>query len=435
MAILSLIAKLGLDGSGFQRGIQQAEKSIDSLSKKLGGAFAATAVTAAIGAVSKKTLDYAGQLEDLANRTGVGAEQLQEFAYAAEQNGSSLDTVASFLEKVNVSRQTALEGNEEMIKSFAALGVTVEDLKTTPVEELAKKIGSVVKDGNVAELIGDLRQIGGKGAGELVGAFKGGLEELGQEARNAGAVIDDELVAKLDSIGDKFTTIGKQIMAKMAPAIGFVADAIQAVIDQFGRVFAFFGGFSGGGMKGAKAALNDFDKQITAREQRNIENIQNRKDGRKQDFSKVENKEQKKESDKTEKEVERVNKSADEKNRKNFLSSLSEEKRLQELLKERKELLADMGENSFSPLAEADNNKKLADLEEEILNAGGKLESKVSRTDADSLAKIGGSIGGAVNFDPSLNVSKDQLAELKAIKRELVAIRSNRTPDDGGGFV
>lgn len=380
MAFLSLIAKLGLDGSGFQRGLQQAEKGAGNLSKTLGKAFGATAIAAVIATLSKKTLDLAGDLADMSDRTGVSTDQLQQFKYAAEQGGSSLKTFGEFLERLNENRINALRGNQEMIDSFAALGVGVEDLKNLPVDQLAKKIGNMVRDGDVSLLIEDLKDVGGKGASELVAAFKGGLDEAGEEAKKLGLIIDADVVEKLAHVGDRLSTVVTSVMSKLAPLLGWVADMVQAIIDQIGRANAVMQGLKEGGMRGAGSALTKYDGQIATREGRLLEAAQNRKLAAKPNFSAIANKTEAKKAEQADKEA---------------AASLKRD-------------------------------------EDEITRLQGQKLKPVEAVESDALAKIGGMVGGATVFDPTVFVAKDQLAELKKIHAAIDEIRNRGRTNRAG---
>ena len=246
MAFLSIMARLGMDATGFQAGIKQAQSASAGLSKSLNsnlkGAIAGAFGTGAIIAAAHKTIEYAGHIQDLSERLDVSTTALQEFEHAAMLTGSSLDEVASFFEKMNSARDEALAGNEQMIESFARLGVNMTALRTLRAEDIFKKIGGSVQAGNPQELIGALRGVGGKSAGALIPAFKFGLDE----AAKAASVISPEDIAALDEAGDKFSLLAKVVKTQLAPALVFVADMILGLFTGFQRAGRFFGGMFGG---------------------------------------------------------------------------------------------------------------------------------------------------------------------------------------------
>ncbi len=236
---------LGLDGRSFAGNLNKAQvlarTAGKNISDALGSRLAGLLGTAAMAKLTHDTIQYASKINDLSQRLGVGTEKLQEFGFAAQQNGSNLDAFATFIERVNVSREAALEGNEKAIESFKELGVTIDDLKGKRVQELTNQIANKVKDADIQKIIAPLREIGGRGAGELVAAFKAGLEDAGDAARESGVVMSQETIEQLDAIGDRFDLIGLQLKTTLAPALVTVADSIQAFIDHIRRIGAVLG--------------------------------------------------------------------------------------------------------------------------------------------------------------------------------------------------
>jgi len=228
MAFLSIMARFGMDATGFKAGIKQVESASKGLSRDLNGnlkgAIAGAFGTAAIVAAGKATMDYAGQIADLSERLGVSTDALQEMDFAARLTGTNLETFTGFLEKLSVSREEALQGNDELRDSFARLGVSLEDLRTKRLEDLTRQIGRAIQGGDVQQLMPALKGVGGRGAGALAPTFRMGLEEAGQQARAANAIISAEDIAALDEAGDKASAMFSILRAQLAPAIAWASE-------------------------------------------------------------------------------------------------------------------------------------------------------------------------------------------------------------------
>jgi len=251
MAFLSIMARFGMDATGFKAGIKQVESASKGLSRDLNGnlkgAIAGAFGTAAIVAAGKATMDYAGQIADLSERLGVSTDALQEMDFAARLTGTNLETFTGFLEKLSVSREEALQGNDELRDSFARLGVSLEDLRTKRLEDLTRQIGRAIQGGDVQQLMPALKGVGGRGAGALVPTFKMGLEEAGHQARAANAIISAEDIAALDEAGDQFSALFQIIRAQLAPAMIWLGEAaidavygIRAAAAALGEAFTVF---------------------------------------------------------------------------------------------------------------------------------------------------------------------------------------------------
>ena len=237
MAFEDIILRMGMDASAFNRGLQAAKVQAKGLNSALGVVgMAVTGVGLAM--MAAKTVEYGGKISDLSTRLGVSTDALQEFDFAARQNGSSLEEFAGGLQKVGNARSAALGGNEEMINSFAALGVSVEDLKSKRIEHIFKQIGRSVRDASDVQLVmADAMKVMGKASGPILAAMRNDLEAAGEEAKRLGLIIGEDTIAKLDALGDQADVTGKRLMGAFAPFISFVGEGINTMLDGFQSVW------------------------------------------------------------------------------------------------------------------------------------------------------------------------------------------------------
>jgi len=231
MAFMSILARLGLDSSGFQAGVKQAESSAKGLGKSIGsdlkGQLASAFSVAAVVAAGKAVMDYADKIGNMSDRLGISTDELQRFDYAARQSGSSLETFQGVFEKLSVAREEALEGNEKIVESFKRLGVSMDDLKNRRLDELIKIIARTVQAGDAQALLPALRDVGGKGAGELIPTFQAGLDETGSQA----PIISAEDIEAMKQAGDNFSALVQTLQADLAPVVSFVISRLQDLVD------------------------------------------------------------------------------------------------------------------------------------------------------------------------------------------------------------
>lgn len=227
MALFDLIARLRLDGTGFQAGMSRAERTVNSLANTVRGQLAAAFSVAALTAAVKKTIDFASSMTDLSEALGVNAETLQEFDYAARQTGATVDDFAKALKNLAQARREALEDPAgKQAKSFGFFGVDATQLKNTKeMGELAKAVGrgykALAADANSIPRILDL--IGSKNIAVLP-AMAAGLDDAAAAARNLGLIMDNEVREGLDEIGDSVEILQSQLTVGLAPAIIKVVD-------------------------------------------------------------------------------------------------------------------------------------------------------------------------------------------------------------------
>src|SRR5436190_21927059 len=238
MGLMQLLVRLGLDATSYESGLKRAQSSARSfgstLSSEVGGKIASVFGAAAIAEGIRHTIEYGGQIQDLANRLGISTTAVQQWDYALKQNGSSIEAASKFFEKLVVSRAKALEGNGDALNAFRQLGISPGQLKGQRVEGIAAAIAEAFKTGDPQALIAPLREVGGKSAGELVSAFRDGLSDALKEA----PLISPEDVASLDRAGDALGKLKAEAMSSFAPGVAALADGALAMLDAAKMVLA-----------------------------------------------------------------------------------------------------------------------------------------------------------------------------------------------------
>jgi hypothetical protein len=226
---LNLKAVLGLNASGFRIGLKEAEVQSKNFAANMKRAFVQAFGTAAVLAWTSKIVEGVDNLTDLSEQLGVSTDALQEWGYAAKKNGKDIESVARFFEHLGEARKDALAGNQDLIQSFAQLGVSLEDLRTKRVEDLGKLIGTSIQKGDIQNLIGSLVDVGGKSASGLVATFKAGIAEMTQAAHDAGQVVSRESLANVKQLKDQIQEIQDQLRGPTIQALAQVNGWIPVI--------------------------------------------------------------------------------------------------------------------------------------------------------------------------------------------------------------
>lgn len=241
MALFSLMAKLGLDITDFQSGIKRSQSLASGLAKDASSAAAGMAkgwLAAAFGAGAiaanlKNAADRAGELADASARLGILPKTLQQFNAAALLAGANLESVTAFFEKLAVAREEALSGSQQGGKlkdAFAIFGVDTTMLQSAKLDDIARKIAAAFKSANPQELIGPLKELGGKSSTGLIPAFADGLEETAQRAKDLGLILEDEVVANLDDFGERLDILKEQVNAFFSNMASASIDGIRTMM-------------------------------------------------------------------------------------------------------------------------------------------------------------------------------------------------------------
>ena len=234
---LKLVGEVALDGSGFERGMARMASSVKGL---VVSAFGIYGVEAAL----TKTMETAGQLVDSSQRLGVGVEQLQVLGQAAKNAGADMGAVTKGFERIDIARAKALSGSKEgqkLLGRFAQLGISPEDLKTKSAADLftgpmAKKAQGM----NPEELGPILKDILGKGFGELLPMLGTDFVDLEGKMRALGSIMDTDVAVRLDTLGDEFSMLGNILAVKLGPVILSLAEVIYKVIGGLASIWAAF---------------------------------------------------------------------------------------------------------------------------------------------------------------------------------------------------
>jgi hypothetical protein len=369
----SLIAVLGLNLNPFKEGMAEAigtaEKggfSINSALGAVGGgaALAGVAIEAAhmFSEQGKKLDEFAEKTINLADRLGISTEAEQAWSYALERSGGSMDQAAGFFEKLAMARKKAEEGDSKAVASFRALGVSLDDLKSKRLEDLGLQISKAFETGDPQKLIADLREVGGRGAGELVAAFRSGLGDLVVGAKDMGIVIEDETLRKLKEMNEELKEIELRKQAMMAPAHLFYEQ-----IKENWRLMVGAGGAAAGSLSAGEnpmTGVRDFFDKVAAEKAKAAERAAKRKGlaggldeapgGGKGDLRKAEQ---------LAKERERLEERLQQLQDKHYTASLTKEQQITELHRRRAELGYWLASN-WDKLSETGRLKAQIDVEE-----------------------------------------------------------------------
>jgi hypothetical protein len=220
------------------------------------GAIAAVASYLSLSAAINGTRDALDMMSEIADRsksTGLDVELLQEVTHHAELAGVSYDELSGSLETFIRNAGLAEVGKGKMVAALKALNPELLrniQLATTQEERLRLAADAINEAGSASEKAAISTALFGANGARMVEVFNGGaaaLDATAAKARELGIIIDRELIARADELGDEFDTAAKVIdinlksaLVNLAPTIvwlveraGDLARAFNIVIDQF----------------------------------------------------------------------------------------------------------------------------------------------------------------------------------------------------------
>lgn len=238
----SLNVDLTLQSAQFINGLKQASAATTKAASSISSAMnlAKVGIAGFIGAFSvdmltsqiQQAFDYGDAIVDLADRTGATTKTIQEFRYAAQLSGSSVESADAAVEKFAKNLGAAQNGNKAMAKSFADLGVTSSDTDTA----LRQTMDGISKLGTVTQRNQKTIELFGKSAGDLtllLGDGTSGFDALAAAAQQYGIVLDDHVLRNGGKVNDQLDTMKMILNAQMANMIIQNADALMQLANGF----------------------------------------------------------------------------------------------------------------------------------------------------------------------------------------------------------
>lgn len=282
--MISLMARMGLDTSGFTGGLKAAQAKMENARASLSSGaanlissqLAGVVGVGALVAGAKSVVDYGGKVTDLADKYGITTGMVQQLSYAAGQTGVDVETALNSIKKVAIATADALGGNEEKMAAFERLGITAEQLRTLSPDQIFLAVGNSLKDMPLtAQTFSDINSTLGKTGQDLLPMFREGLQGMMADAVALGLVMDKEIIGKLDAAGDGMAAAGMKMKAAFAPAVTFLADSFNSlfdVLDSFqehiaetgGKLIAFFDLARQGKLTEAAALLKQVKGEIVS---------------------------------------------------------------------------------------------------------------------------------------------------------------------------
>jgi hypothetical protein len=220
-------AKLALDASGLDRGLQSATASLDRFAKQTGSVLAGAFAFDKIISGFSSAIEKGDQFQDLANRFGITAESLQEIGNAASLSGGSVEDVAGAMNKLARNAGEAIGGNTKLEATFARIGVSFQDLQTLSPQDLFYKLSQAISSGAIPanEQLAVASDLAGKSVGSLMETLRMGPDAIQGLGQSMG-VMSNETVSSLSELSDQIKTF----QTNMTMAFGTVASLLNPFI-------------------------------------------------------------------------------------------------------------------------------------------------------------------------------------------------------------
>lgn len=218
-----------------QEATKKATAGVTDLKSAFSTVAGAIGVGFSVGAIigfGKGVFDTAGKIHDLAEQMGISTDAVQGFKFAAEQAGSSLDTVSTAITKMNANLDG---GDKATVTALKEAGLNFETIRNMKPEDAflaitdaIQKMPDPMQQSEVA------LKLFGKSAAELLPAIKEGF-------RGAAAGADkmsEDTINSLEAAGDAWQKLYDKVVIITGNLIAKTMGAttqISSSIGNFGK--------------------------------------------------------------------------------------------------------------------------------------------------------------------------------------------------------
>lgn len=233
------IRRLGNSMQGLQGQAKNAALGFSNLKSAVAGfgaAIASSAVVAGLSAIVKRSIDAGDELFNLQAKTGIAANTLIGIGNAAKLADVDMGTLGNGLNKLNVNLVKAAEGNDDLMRKFEALGVSVKDStgQVVPADKALKQIADRFADmPDGAQKAAAVVTLFGKAGAELIPLLNEGAASMDRFIYKIG----EDFAARSDLFNDTITELGIKTQGFGLELTDALLPALQSTLEVFGDLF------------------------------------------------------------------------------------------------------------------------------------------------------------------------------------------------------
>lgn len=234
---------LGLDSAEFNAGLSKAEGKLTGFSNIAKGVGAAAVATLAyeFAQASVKAINFADKINDVAKANEVTVGTVLKLSEALTINGGESEAAGRMFSSFTNKIDDAAEGGEKAQKSFAKLGISLDDLGKMSQQELFNKALKALSDPSLGDVVtrnAIAMEIFGKAAkGVDIKGLSQDYQNNQKNFRDAEQAFKD--IGKAMDTWDKLTQqVSTSLATELAPALTGTVNMLDTVINGWSRLEA-----------------------------------------------------------------------------------------------------------------------------------------------------------------------------------------------------
>ena len=266
----NLVVKI--DPAGAERGAAALKRAVDDIRGSARGlrgdlldtftsrAVLAGGIVTGLGVVASGLISttraaaaYINEIKDFTQHTSVAAREASGLAYAAGQNGASVQDLERGLQRLNQKMTEAVNGTGDGARTFRALGLSVtetdgrmkatKDMLLDVVDSLGRFRDDGAKSTLVAKLLGEQMQ-------DMARAGRDAIVEQTREAEKLGLVLGEHDVDAAEALTKAMDRLNKTFL-------GVTVQVGKELIPTMTEAVDLFSHMGGGAVSGALGFVHD----------------------------------------------------------------------------------------------------------------------------------------------------------------------------------
>lgn len=229
--------------ASMQKSLANARASVEGLQ----GAFAALAGGAVVGgfaAMVKQSLDFAENMDKMAQKTGISVEKLSELAYAAKIADVSQEQLGKGIKSLNEYMVAANNPMSQQAKLLKEIGINAKGDTLTSLQKIADYFATL-PDGATKTTVATALFSSKVGQEMIPFLNQGGesMRKMMEEARRLGLTLSEDTAKQAAQFNDNIKTLsastgrfGMTVVNEFAPAMVKASEAMKQALLESGKL-------------------------------------------------------------------------------------------------------------------------------------------------------------------------------------------------------
>jgi hypothetical protein len=244
-----LVTRIKADASQLERELKRVsgitKKQADDIADSFGGLkeqlreLVPALTVAAFVEFGRRAVEAASHIQDLSQRIGFAASTLSALEAPLAKTGADLDSFAGSINLMNNLLGEAAKGNQEAVRAFDDLGLSVRKLQQmSPEQQFYAVIDALAKLETQYEQTNAGRAIFGRGWASLIPLVKesnGALGEHIEKQKELGEALSDEKIERISRFGNAMKEAGLETRDAWLEAFAAVLKVSDYIADNFGE--------------------------------------------------------------------------------------------------------------------------------------------------------------------------------------------------------